>query len=323
MEVSAVPEAGFGLTALPGRGIERRLTPANVANGLNIVRATAKAFRVLRRFDAGLVVSLGGYAAVPAGVAAVTMGIPIVIQEQNAKASLANRLVGRFAKHSAVLVEGTGLRNEVATGNPLRPEIREAADLGSEQARSRLGVSKDQTLMVAFGGSLGSLRINLATIELAESLDERGDLLIHHVVGSRDWPVFRERIDSLERSGLNYRAVEYENDMATVLAAADFAVCRAGGMAVSELAALSVPAILVPLPIAPNDAQRHNAKALCDAGAAVVVDDSDLDGRRLGLEVDDLISDGLELKAAAARSVAKLDAADRVAELVLGTLRDR
>jgi len=318
-----VPDAGFGLTALPGRGIERRFAPANIVNGLNIVLATARAFRVLRRFEAGVVVSLGGYAAVPAGVAAAAMRIPIVIQEQNARASLANRLVGRFAKHSAVLVEGTGLRNEVATGNPLRAQIRVAADLGSDEAKRRLGVSKDLTLMVAFGGSLGSLRINLATIELAENLGPRTDLSIHHVVGSRDWPVFRDRIDALESSGSNYRAVEYENDMATVLAAADFAVCRAGGMTVSELAALAVPAILVPLPIAPNDAQRHNAKVLRDVGAAVVVDDADLDGTRLGAEIEGLVNSDLDLRATAARSVARLDAADRVAELVLGSLRDR
>ena len=84
-----------------------------------------------------------------------------------------------------------------------------------------------------------------------------------------------------------------------------------------------MPAILVPLPIAPNDAQRYNAKALRDAGAAIVVADPDLDGRRLGIEVEDLVSDGLEVRAAAARSVAKLDAADRVAELVMGARHGR
>jgi len=322
MEVDAVPDAGFGLTALPGRGIERRLALANLANGFNIARATAKAFRVMRRLDVDVVVSLGGYAAVPASVAAVGMGIPVVIQEQNARASMANRLVGRFAKHSAVLVEGTGLRNEIATGNPLREEISAAVGLGSNEAKRQLGVSSEQTLMVSFGGSLGSLRINEATLELAESDDRRAELSIHHVVGSRDWPALQGRISALAGHQY-YRAVEYEHDMATVLGAADLAVCRAGGMTVSELAALAVPAILVPLPIAPNDAQRHNARELSDAGAAVVVNDAELDGRRLRLEVEAMLDGDLEARSTAARSVAKLDAAERVAELVLGSLRDR
>ena len=123
MEVVDVPAAGIELTVLPGRGIERKLTPANIRNLFDIARAVPRAVRVLRRLRPGVVVSLGGYAAVPASVGAWLLRIPIVIQEQNANPSLANRLVSRRARHAAVAIAGTGLRNEVVTGNPLREEI--------------------------------------------------------------------------------------------------------------------------------------------------------------------------------------------------------
>ena len=317
MEVEAVPAAGFELTVLSGRGLERRFALENVRNSLEIVRAVVVAIGLLRRLRPSVVVALGGYAAVPASVAAVLNRVPIVIQEQNARASLANRLVSRFATASAVLVAGTGLRNEIVTGNPLREEIRAAVDMTGAEAKSALGMDLDRIVIAAFGGSLGSLRINNATLDLAHAWRDRADLTIHHVIGSRDWPETQGRIRALSGARLDYRAVEYEHDMGTVLAAADVAICRAGGMTVSELAVLGVPAVLVPLPIAPNDAQRFNANALAEVGAGLVVSDAELDCARLEVELSDLFESGLASRAQAARSFGRFDAADRIAALIL------
>ena len=316
MEVVDVPEAGFGLTVLPGRGIERTMTLRNISNVFGIMKAVPAAFGVVRKRRPAVVVSLGGYAAVPASVAAALLRVPLVIQEQNARPSLANRLVSRWAKVSAVLTEGTGLRNEVVTGNPLRDEIVNAIGSDVSEARHTLGVPDGARLVLAFGGSLGSLRINRATLELAELWSGRDDIAIHHIIGRRDWESLAPRIRGAMRGAIHYRAVEYERDMAMALTAADVAVCRAGGMTVSETAALGVPTILVPLPIAPNDAQRHNAAALVAAGAAVVVDDAALDGERLRAELSSLLDGDLEAMTDAARMVGRPGAADHIATMI-------
>ena len=318
MEVEAVPAAGFALEVLPGRGIERRLTTANIRNSLDIARAVLMAWRILRRRRPDVVVSLGGYAAVPAAVSAVALRIPLVVQEQNARAGLANRLVGRFARSSAVMTEGVGLPREVVTGNPVRTEILDrAVDRGRERARLELGIPGERRVILAFGGSLGSRRINRAVLDLVGRWRDRTDLAVHHVVGRRDWESLQPEIAAAGGGGIHYRAVEYEHRMPEALAACDVAVCRSGGSTVAELAVIGVPAVLVPLPIAANDHQTHNARTLAAVGAAIVVPDSSLDGERLMSDLEEMLGSDLTAMERAARSVGRPDAADRVARLVV------
>jgi UDP-N-acetylglucosamine--N-acetylmuramyl-(pentapeptide) pyrophosphoryl-undecaprenol N-acetylglucosamine transferase len=176
----------------------------------------------------------------------------------------------------------------------------------------------------ASSGSLGSRRINEAMYGAVERWTERHDLAVHHVVGARDWDA-RPQPDTGE---LEYHQIRYEDRMDLVLAAADLAVCRSGGTTVAELAVVGVPAILVPLPIATRDHQRANAAALVRAGGAVLVADDDFDTDRLVAEVAELLAPGPDgepvftTMAAAAASLARPDAADRVADLVEAHARD-
>ena len=143
IETRLVPEAGFPLTVLPGRGIQRRLTLANVGAVLGLVGAVITGIRLVRRLRPAVVVGLGGYASVPCVIGAILWRVPIVVAEQNAVPGAANRLAGRFAKACAVSFEGTDLPNAVWTGNPVRPEVvalatPDASRRGS--ARERLAV---------------------------------------------------------------------------------------------------------------------------------------------------------------------------------------
>ncbi len=318
IEVEAVPAAGFPLEVLPGRGLERRLALANIRNTVDIARAVVMAGRLLRRERPDVVVSLGGYAAVPAAVSAVVLRIPLVIQEQNARAGLANRLVGRFARTSAVMTDGVGLPREVVTGNPVRSEILErAADRRRGQARESLGLPEGRRVILAFGGSLGSRRINRAVLDMVHRWRDRSDLAVHHVVGRRDWDSLQAEISTLQGAGIHYQAVEYEQRMPEALAACDLAVCRAGGSTVAELAVIGIPAVLVPLPIAANDHQTHNARTLAAVGAAIVVPDSSLDGGVLTSQLEEMLGSDLAAMERAARSVGRPDAAEHVARLVV------
>ncbi len=317
LERTLVPDAGFDLTLLPGRGIQRRLTFENVAAVWGLMRAVVKGIALVRRRRPKVVLVLGGYASVACTVGAFIWRVPIVVMEQNARAGVANRLAGRFAKASAVPFVETDLPRSVVTGNPVRAEvlaINRSSD--RETARVSLGVGEGRTFIAVVTGSLGSRKVNDAVLAALVKWSTRTDLAIRHVIGSRDWESVQDRLPQTD--GLEYVAVRYEDRMDTVLAAADLLVGRAGGTTVAELAEVGVAGILVPLPQAPRDHQTANAAALVRAGAAVLIPDSELDGDRLISEVELLLAapGRLERMGVAAHTLAQPHAADSVAELV-------
>jgi undecaprenyldiphospho-muramoylpentapeptide beta-N-acetylglucosaminyltransferase len=330
IEVDLVPPTGFDLTVLPGRGIQRRLALANLAAGIGLLCGFVQALILVIRRRPAVVVSLGGYASIPCALAALVLRVPVVVAEQNAVPGAANRLTGRFARACAVSFPGTDLPRSTMTGNPVRQGVRKVAESGDRirdrsEARAALGVNTFP-FVVVFGGSLGARRINQALVRAVEDW-KGGPVVVEHVVGPRGWMkglaggVLAD--DAPERTvaaapDVEYRAVRYEADMLTVLRAADLVVCRAGATSVAELSALGVPSILVPLPEAPGDHQTANARYLEDAGGALLVPDSELDGDRLGVEMAALLADTGRLTAMAngARSLGRPDAADRVVALI-------
>ncbi len=318
IETRLVPDAGFALTVLPGRGIQRRITAENLRSLWGLVRAVWQGIKLVRRLRPSVVVGLGGYASVPCVVGAVVGRVPIVVAEQNAVPGAANRLAGRFAKACAVSFAGTALPRATWTGNPVRREVLDAVKVDRADARSRLGVPLDRTMIAIFGGSLGARRINYAVRDALPHWVERPDLAVRHVAGTRDYDELTVSCALPANPVLNYELIEYENDMATVYAAADLIVCRAGASSVAELAVMGAPAILVPLPGAPGDHQTANGRALEAAGAAVVVVDSDLDGETLVATVDELLGDPDRLgeMARGGATVARPDAAAAVVDLI-------
>lgn len=326
VEARLVPDAGFAITLLPGRGIQRSLSPANLGAAFGLSVAGARALWLVARRRPRVVVSVGGYAGLPAALAAVVLRRPLVLAESNAVPGAANRVVSRFAASAAVAFEGTDLARAVVTGNPVRTEILtvERSAEARAEARRALGLPGARAVVAVFGGSLGSRRINDAVRGLVERWGARSDVAVRHVVGRRDWPAHaavptdgHPGGDGAD-DGLVYQAVEYEDRMELVYAAADVAVCRAGGSSCAELTVVGLPAVLVPLPGAPGDHQTANAQALARAGAAVVIADAELDADRLAAELDALLADPEARRAMAERSAAlgRPDAADRVAALV-------
>jgi len=317
LEATLVPAAGFDVTLLPGRGIQRRVSLENLAAAWGLVRAVFKGVALVRRRRPSVVLVLGGYASVACTVGAVLWRVPIVVMEQNARAGAASRLAGRFARACAVPFVETDLPRRVVTGNPVRAEVL-AIDRERDRvdARARLGVGPDRVFIAVVTGSLGARRVNEAVLGAATRWSTRRDLSIRHVIGSRDWEALQERLPSTD--GLEYVAVRYEDHMETVLAAADLVVGRAGGTTVAELAEVGVASVVVPLPGAPRDHQTANAAALVRVGGAVLIADVDLDGDRLADAIEALISDPdrLTRMGAAAHTLSRPDAADAVAELV-------
>lgn len=319
IETRLVPEAGFTLTALPGRGIQRRLTLENLAAIGGLIRAVVAGIMLVRRRRPAVVLIVGGYASVACVVGAVLWRVPMVVAEQNAVAGAVNRLAGRFARVCAVSFPGTDLPRSVVTGNPVRAEVL-AVDRARDRAAARaaLDVPADRVMIAVVSGSLGARRVNRAVREALAVWADRGDLLIRHVVGRRDWDEMREPPIELPADGLRYQVVQYEDRMDLVFAAADLLIGRAGGTTVAELIQVGLGGVLVPLPGAPRDHQRANGAALAATGAAIVIPDAELDGHRLVATVGPLLDEPTMLMTmgAAARSMAHPDAAARVAALM-------
>ncbi len=322
MDAQLVPAAGFGVDLLNGRGLTaRRVNLTNARAAASLAWATVRGVALVGRRRPAAVLSLGGYAALPATVGAVVWRVPLVISEQNAVASATNRLLGRFARVAAVPVHGTGLRREVVTGNPVRSEVVKAA-AEAQDARDRLGWPSDATAVVVFGGSLGSLRINTAVWAALGSLRDRDGLFIYHVVGKRDWaerpaqPPPRSE-DAQVRDW--YHAVPFDEHLPLALGAADLAICRSGASTVAELSVLGTPAVLVPMPIATNDHQRRNAQVLAALGRARIVADADFNADRLLAELDECTSlrSRAAPKSAPEATFGTRNAADQIAQLVI------
>jgi UDP-N-acetylglucosamine:LPS N-acetylglucosamine transferase len=228
--------------------------------------------------------------------------------------------VGRWARACALPFPDTDLPKGVLTGNPSLEQVVDAV-VGGDRARARqvLDLPAGRVVVAVWSGSLGATRVNEAVRALAERWADRDGVAIRHVVGRRDWSSFSTPPAAVGEGQLVYQLVEYENQMPDLLVAADVAVCRAGASTVAELAIAGLPSVLVPLPGAPRDHQRANTRELAVAGGAVVVDDAELSAERLEAELEPLVT-GAGIRrdmAAAARSVARPDAALRVAELVL------
>jgi UDP-N-acetylglucosamine--N-acetylmuramyl-(pentapeptide) pyrophosphoryl-undecaprenol N-acetylglucosamine transferase len=312
LEATAVPAAGFAIDLLPGRGLARTLTPRNVVRNLHTVWdtvvAVVRAFGVVRRTRPRVVVGVGGYASLPALVAATALRVPTVIHEADAHPGLANRIAVRLGARPAVSLPGTALAGAVVTGNPIRPTIA---------AVRRAPV--DPPLIAVVGGSLGAGSLNRAVLGLYDRWRHRSDVTIHHVSGTRDYEECVAALEGVRAEGdaLGYRLVPFEEHMETIYTDAAIMVARAGGMT-AELTAVGIPSVLVPLPGAPGDHQTRNADALVAAGAAVMITDAALDPERLDAELTALLADPARRAAMAdaARGLGRPDATARFADLV-------
>jgi UDP-N-acetylglucosamine:LPS N-acetylglucosamine transferase len=319
LEATAVPAAGFAIDLLPGRGLERSISPGalarNVRTAADTAVAFARAWRLVGRLRPRVVVGVGGYASLPALVAARVRGIPTVVHEADAHPGLANRVAVRLGARAAVTLPETPLQGAIVTGNPIRPAI------GAVRRHPRT-----PPLVAVVGGSLGARTLNRAALGVYERWRARSDVTIHHVTGTRDYEECRTTLAALRRPDdvLSYSLVAFEEHMEILYADAALVVSRAGGMT-AELTAVGMPSVLVPLPGAPGDHQTANARALVDAGAAVAVADRELDAARLATEVDRLLGDPARLAtmSAAARSLGRPDATARLADLVEEVARGR
>ena len=309
IETKIVPKEGFELRTLPLGGIKGLGAVRQVRNLMGMVNGVLKARQILHDFKPDAVIGVGGYASFPMLTAAVIAGSPRIIMEQNAVPGLANRVLGKWVDFAAVTdarTESYFGKRAVVTGNPIRPEFK------SISPKAHLA---PYTILI-FGGSQGAQSINRAVVDALDDLAHwKSQLRFVHQTGER-------QLEEIKRA---YAAKGFEADVRTFFnnfyeqyAAADLIVSRSGATTVAEIKAAGRAAILIPFPFASDDHQMKNARAMAEEDAAVLISNSELNGKRLAETILELIGNQERLKEIEtnARRIAILDAEQRIVNLV-------
>ncbi len=318
IENRLVPAAGYPLRLVRVGALKNVSLMTRAKTAFDLPRAVWDAGRMLNEFAPDVVIGVGGYASGPAMLAAVVKHIPTLAFEPNVVPGFANRVVARFVSGAAVHFEETAkyFRHAEVTGVPVRQAFFDIAVLDNKK---RGGTP---TLLV-FGGSQGAHAINDAMIRcLPELRRQAPGIHIIHQTGECDYNDALTAYRSLFESGLGEPAEvsKFIEDMPSAFARADLVVCRSGASTVAEITAAGKPAIFVPFPRAADDHQRVNAEALAREGAAVVVEESKLEGVWLAETIAALLNDPPRLQAMseAARSLAHPNAARDIAAMAVG-----
>ncbi len=294
IETRLVPPSGFPHTFLEVTGLQRQLTPtklmANVAMPFKMVWAIVEAWRLLGRLRPSVTVSVGGYASLPSILAARLRRVPIVVVSYDKRPGWASKVAARFARVCATGYDGMPLPHAVHTGSPLRQSIL-AVDRRRDRAAARLllGLPDDRFVLAVFGGSQGAGLLNAATNDFVERHVARRDLAVRHIVGERFVAAASTERDGA--SGIMTQVIGYEEHMPQVYAAADLMLVRGGASTIAELAAIGVPAIIVPWALAAEDHQTVNAAILADHGGAISIPEGSFTAERLSDEVLRLVND--------------------------------
>lgn len=288
IETSLLPATPYRHEFYDVTGVQRSLTRRNLTVLPKMIAATRRAVQLLRELRPSVVVSVGGYASMPAVFAARRLKIPIVVVSFDHRPGRASQLAARFATASAVAFADSPLPRATLTGAPIRQRILDVdRRVQRRDARAALGVPEDRFMVAVMGGSQGSAALNRAIDEYVEAHRDDAGLAVRHVVGDRFLERARPRAE--EPGGAIYQPVGYEGDMAAVYAASDVLVGRGGASTVHEVAATGIPAILVPWPGAAEDHQTDNVRWLADAGGAILLPEPSI--ATLGDNLDALRAD--------------------------------
>jgi UDP-N-acetylglucosamine--N-acetylmuramyl-(pentapeptide) pyrophosphoryl-undecaprenol N-acetylglucosamine transferase len=290
LEARVVPKEGYPLELVKVQGLKGKSLVAFVKALFALPLAFIESFRILARHKPDVVVGVGGYASGPVVLAAWLMGIPTAIQEQNALPGLTNKILGRIVRVVFIAFEEARRffpeKKVQLIGNPIRRKLMD------NYLRSR--VAHERFSLLVFGGSLGARGINQRMIE---ALDHLGDLKdgLHfvHQTGKNDLEQVRK---GYADKGFQADVVEFIDDMSGAYARADLVVCRAGATTLAELTVCKKASILIPFPHATDNHQEVNARALVDAGAALMFREAELTGQKLAETIRQLKGEPARLK---------------------------
>ena len=317
MERRIVNDTGFAVKTIPVTGLPRKLTLAFIPFMWKLGISIIKSMNVIRVFKPSVILATGGYVSGPPVLAGWTMGVPVVIQEQNYYPGITTKKLARFAEIVILgfqdAAEFFGERvTTVFTGNPVRENI---GLVNREASFVEFGLEPRLKTVLVFGGSQGAMAINSALSEIVEDLAEH-EIQVIWQTGFKEFEKWSKFNSS---SGGRIKVVPYLNNMDKAYSASDLVVSRAGAMTVAEITACGLPGIFIPLPTAAENHQEYNARSLVKFGAASLILESDLTPEKLKQEIIGIATsdEKLNVMSRESRKLGKKDAASVIADIVI------
>ena len=310
METRLVPQHDIPLDTIAISGVRGKGALAMLGVPLRVFKAVRSAAAVLRQRAPRAVVSFGGFAAAPGGMAARLQRRPLLVHEQNRAPGFTNRVLAKFARRILTGFPGSFPAREEAVGNPVRSEIA-MLPLPAQ----RYAVPARHLKLLVLGGSQGARVLNHALPRALAALSEL-QIDVRHQCGEK---MRDEAVRAYAEAGVAASVESFIADMAQAYSWADLVVCRAGASTLAELCAVGIGSVLVPFAAAVDDHQTKNAMYLVEHGAALLLRQDDQLATRLQQVLGELAVDPARrlAMAEAARALAKPDAAERIADIIL------
>ncbi len=325
MEAELVPQAGFDFSTIKIQGFYRSFSPKAIKHNFEtlalILKSSSQAKKILADFKPDAVIGFGGYVSGPVLRTAAKMKIPTAIHEQNAYPGVTNKALAKDVDRVMLTVKEAEKylepKNPVCvTGLPVRGALIEA-DRDFSRAELKLD---DRPLVLSMGGSLGAESINNAVVEMITAMHKEKECYFLHATGQYGtWVPDKLKENGVDLQTENHITVrEYINDMERCLSAADLVICRAGASSLSEFQVMGKPAILIPSPNVAENHQYHNAMALVNKNAALIIEEKNLTGELLTKTVKELIRNPQKLKEIGnnAKKMAVTDATDKIIKVI-------
>lgn len=323
MEARLVPEAGYELRTIEISGFWRSFSlnaiKHNIGTLLKLLKSSSQAKKIIKNFKPDLVIGFGGYVSGPVLRMAAKMGIPTAVHEQNAFPGVTNKaLAGKVDRVMLTAIQAEKYIKSknpcVLTGLPIRGDILKG---DRDFARAEMNVADGKPLILSMGGSLGAKPVNDAVMSLILNKYKDNDCVFLHATGKNSEAFKKELVEKGVDLAKNdhIKIVEYI-DIPKCLPAADLVICRSGASTLSELQALGKPSILIPSPYVTENHQYHNAMALVENGAAVILEEKNLNAESITENVNELIGNRAKLEniGKCARDMAVIDATARIYE---------
>ena len=321
MEMKKIPEAGYEIIGLNISGLQRRLTLENLLFPLKVISSFLASLGIIKEFKPDVVVGFGGYASSPITMAAARKNVPILLQEQNSYAGLANKTVAKRASKICVAYDHMDsffdAKKIVFTGNPVRENIVNST-VSKQEAIEKFKLNYSLKTILILGGSLGARTINESIIQNIDKLRGAGI----NVLWQTGSLYYKEMVERSGEDNGSINPVEFIYQMAMAYEIADLVISRAGALTISELCIAGKPVVFVPSPNVAEDHQTKNAMALVDQQAAEMVTDKEAVAQLVDLALEVLNNtDRLATLSKNIKALAKPDATKNIANEVIGLIK--
>lgn len=276
MENTIVPGAGYDLECIDASGFNRKNLLKNLKTLGDLVNGSRQTREILNRFRPDFVIGTGGYVTGPVIREACRKGIPAYIHEQNVVPGIANKMLERYTRKVFISFPQSASHFKdpsklILSGNPIRKEFILS---GIDNCREKLGLAPADFAVLVVGGSLGAQVLNSEVLDMTEALRDQ-NIKVFFITGKRYYDQVEADLNKIDNTDF-ITLIPYAQNMPQLLTAADLVISRAGAIALSEITACGKPSILIPSPNVTNNHQYYNAKALADAGAAVMLEEKEL-----------------------------------------------